>query len=201
MLHTFPGRHNSFRFELLSPGAFARHPRKLVSDRLCRQFPNWQTVRMSKAPVCLANWLRQTWTAVAERERRHPLRRSGATGCGGRLHPSESAVAAAALPAHSMWPAPIAMTQLASVASRLTGSHRVPGERCPCALAPDCKLGAVPRCAPKSRDHARGCAASYACLSRSVVTCVYTCVVTRCACPSSSCTLRKSAPASSRWVA
>src|SRR5436309_2205167 len=50
-------------------------------------------------------------------------------------------------------------------------------------------------------DHARGCALSYARFNRSVVTCVYTCVETRCACPRSSCTLRRSAPASIMCVA
>ena len=59
---------------------------------------------------------------------------------------------------------------------------------------PRCSRGVTGR----GLSHARGCAASYTRFSRSVVTWVYTWVVTRWACPSSSCTLRRSAPASRR---
>src|ERR1700751_2895278 len=48
---------------------------------------------------------------------------------------------------------------------------------------------------------ALGCAASYAFFRRSTVTWVYICVVDRFAWPSSVCTLRRSAPLSSRCVA
>jgi hypothetical protein len=74
-------------------------------------------------------------------------------------------------------------------------THRSVGRTMVAARAAVRSLGA------RGGDQARGCVPPYTLRRRSLLTCVYTCVVARLAWPKSSWTTRRSAPPSSRWVA